>query len=170
MVPQGGAENLPCRNEKSLYNKGSTAQSKGRTGMNLSELLQKYKSQILYLFFGGCTTLINVAVYGLCAHAANLSTTLSIVIAWVASVLFAYLTNRTWVFESRVRTAGDVLREMGSFFLGRSATGALDWAIMYVCVDRFGLPDMPVKLMSNVVVIILNYVVSKLFVFAKKES
>ena len=137
--------------------------------MNLSELLQKYKSQLLYLFFGGCTTLVNVAVYGLCAHVAELSTTWSTVIAWVASVLFAYLTNRTWVFESRAGTARDVLREMGSFFLCRLATGLLDLAIMYVCVDRLGLPDMPVKLLSNVVVIVLNYVASKLFIFAKKE-
>ena len=138
--------------------------------MRITELLQKYKSQLLYLFFGGCTTLVNVAVYGLCAHAANLSTTLSIIIAWAASVLFAYLTNRTWVFESRARSAPDILREMGSFFLGRVATGVLDWVIMYVCVDRLGLPDMPIKLLSNVVVIILNYVASKLFIFAKKES
>ena len=138
--------------------------------MNLSELLHRYKSQLLYLFFGGCTTLVNVVVYGLCAHAANLSTTSSTVIAWVVSVLFAYFTNRTWVFESQARAVPDILREMGSFFLGRAATGALDMAVMYVCVDRLGLPDMPVKLLSNVVVIILNYVVSKLFVFAKKES
>ena len=138
--------------------------------MNLSELLQKYKSQLLYLFFGGCTTLVNIIVYGVCAHPAGLSTTVSTVIAWVVSVLFAYLTNRTWVFESQARTAGDILREMGSFFLGRVATGVLDWAIMYVCVDRLGLPDMPIKLLSNVVVIILNYVISKLIVFSKKDS
>ena len=134
--------------------------------MRISELFQRYKSQILYLFFGGCTTLVNVAVYGLCAHGADLSTTLSIVIAWAASVLFAYLTNRTWVFDSQVHTAGDILREMGSFFLSRLATGVLDWAIMYVCVDRLGLPDMPIKLLSNVVVVILNYVISKLIIFA----
>ena len=138
--------------------------------MRISELLRRYKSQLLYLFFGGCTTLVNVAVYGLCAHAADLSTTWSTVIAWVASVLFAYLTNRTWVFESRAKTAPYVLREMGYFFLCRLATGILDLAVMYVCVDRLGLPDMPVKLLSNVVVVILNYVASKLFVFAKKES
>ena len=137
--------------------------------MNLSELLHRYKSQLLYLFFGGCTTLVNVVVYGLCAHAANLSTTSSTVIAWVVSVLFAYVTNRTWVFESRAGNLSDVLREMGYFFLCRLATGALDLVIMYVCVDRLGLPDMPVKLLSNVVVIVLNYVASKLFIFAKKE-
>ena len=138
--------------------------------MNLSELLQRYKSQLLYLFFGGCTTLVNIVAYGLCAHVADLSTTVSIAIAWVVSVLFAYLTNRTWVFESRASTASDILREMRSFFLARLATGVLDWAIMYICVDRIGLPDMPVKLLSNVVVVVLNYVISKLIIFAKKES
>ena len=138
--------------------------------MRISELLQRYKSQLLYLFFGGCTTLVNIIVYGACAHLANLSTTLSTVIAWVVSVLFAYLTNRTWVFESRARSASDVLREMGYFFLCRLATGVLDLAIMYICVDRLGLPDMPVKVLSNVLVIILNYAASKLIVFSQKES
>ena len=138
--------------------------------MGISELLQRYKSQILYLFFGGWTTIINVVVYGLCTRLAALSTSVSTVVAWIVAVLFAYLTNRTWVFESRAGTARDVLREMGSFFLCRLATGLLDLAIMYVCVDRLGLPDMPVKLLSNVVVIVLNYVASKLFIFAKKES
>ena len=138
--------------------------------MKISALLQRYKSQLLYLFFGGCTTLVNIAVYGICAHWAALSTAFSTVIAWVASVLFAYLTNRTWVFESRASTASDILREMGAFFLSRSATGVLDWAIMYICVDRLGLPDMPIKVLSNVLVIILNYAASKLIVFSQKES
>lgn len=138
--------------------------------MNLSELLQRYKSQLLYLFFGGCTTLINVAVYGLCAHMAGLSTTVSTVIAWVAAVLCAYLTNRTWVFDSRASTAPDVLRELWYFFLCRLATGGLDLAVMYVCVDRLSLPDMPIKVLSNVVVVVLNYVASRLIIFSKKES
>ena len=138
--------------------------------MSISTLLLRYKNQLLYLFFGGCTTLVNIAVYGLCAHMANLSTTLSTVIAWAASVLFAYLTNRTWVFESRASAVPDILREMGYFFLCRLATGGLDLAVMYVCVDRLGLPDMPVKVLSSVAVIVLNYAASKLFIFAKKEN
>ena len=138
--------------------------------MNLSELLQRYKSQLLYLFFGGCTTLVNLVVYALCAHMANLSTALSTIIAWVAAVLFAYITNRTWVFESRASTVPDLLREIGSFFLCRLATGLLDLAIMYVCVDRLGLPDLLVKLLSNAVVVVLNYVFSKLIIFSGKEG
>ena len=137
--------------------------------MRISTLLQRYKSQILYLFFGGCTTLVNVVVYGVCAHMAALSTTLSTAVAWGAAVLFAYLTNRTWVFESKARTAPDILREAWSFLLCRLATGALDLAIMYLCVDRLGLPDIPVKVLSNLLVIVLNYVASKLIIFSKPE-
>ena len=137
--------------------------------MGISDLLQRYKSQLLYLFFGGWTTIVNVAVYGVCAHMAALSTTWSTVIAWATAVLFAYLTNRTWVFESRARTAPDILRELWSFVLCRLATGALDLAIMYLCVDRLGLPDMPVKILSNLLVIVLNYVASKLIIFAKPK-
>ena len=138
--------------------------------MDIFALLRRYKSQILYLFFGGCTTLVNIAVYGICAHVADLSTALSTAIAWVASVLFAYLTNRSWVFESRAHTASDLLREAWSFLLCRLATFGLDLAVMYLCVDRFGLPDMPVKVLSNVLVIILNYAASKLIIFSKKAG
>ena len=142
---------------------------KGRTVVRISALLQRYKSQLLYLFFGGCTTLVNVVIYGVCAHMAALSTALSTAIAWVVSVLFAYVTNRTWVFESRARTAPDILREAWSFFLCRLATFGLDLAIMYFCVDRLGLPDIPVKILSNLVVIVLNYIASKLIIFSKAE-
>ena len=135
--------------------------------MHISELLQRYKSQLLYLFFGGCTTLVNVAVYGLCTRMAALSTALSTSVAWGTAVLFAYLTNRTWVFESRAHTAPGILRELWSFLLCRLATGALDLAIMYLCVDRLGLPDIPVKLLSNLLVIVLNYIASKWIIFSK---
>ena len=133
-------------------------------------MLQRYKSQLLYLFLGGCTTAVNVIVYGVCAHGAALSTALSTAIAWVVSVLFAYITNRTWVFESRANTASDILREAWSFLLCRLATFGLDLAIMYLCVDRLGLPDIPIKVLSNLLVIILNYAASKMIIFSKKES
>ena len=137
--------------------------------MRISALLQRYKSQLLYLFFGGCTTLVNVVIYGVCAHMAELSTALSTAIAWGVAVLFAYLTNRTWVFESRACTAPDILREAWSFLLCRLATFGLDLAIMYLCVDRLGLPDIPIKLLSNLLVIVLNYVASKVIIFSKRE-
>ena len=138
--------------------------------MRIAEPLQRYKSQILYLFFGVCTTLVNVIVYGICAHIAALSTTSSTILAWGAAVLFAYVTNRTWVFESHAHTVPAVLREMWSFLICRLATGGLDLAIMYLCVDWLSLPDIPIKLLSNLLVIILNYVASKLIIFSKRRG
>ena len=133
-------------------------------------LFLKYREQISYLFFGGCTTLINIAVYWLCAHPLNLGTQASNVIAWVLSVLFAYVTNRIWVFQSREKSAAGILREMVSFFGARLATGLLDQFNMWLFVDTLHLPDMPVKVVSNVVVILLNYVFSKLIIFRKKQE
>lgn len=133
--------------------------------MRLRELLQRYRRQLLYLFFGVCTTVVNVLVYGLCARLTPLSTTASTCLAWAAAVLLAYVTNRSWVFESGARTVPGVLREVGSFFLCRLATGGLDLAVMYACVDRLGLPDIPVKAASNILVIVLNYAASRLLVF-----
>ncbi len=131
----------------------------------MRELLRRYRRQLLYLFFGVCTTVVNVLVYGLCARLTPLSTAACTGLAWVAAVLLAYATNRTWVFGSRARGVPGVLRELGSFFLCRLATGGLDLAVMYVCVDRLGLPDIPVKAASNVLVVVLNYAASRLFIF-----
>ena len=131
----------------------------------MRELLRRYRHQLLYLFFGVCTTVVNVLVYGLCARLTPLSTAACTGLAWVAAVLLAYATNRTWVFGSRARGVSGVLRELGSFFLCRLATGGLDLAVMYVCVDRLGLPDIPVKTASNVLVVVLDYAASRLFIF-----
>ena len=89
----------------------------------MRELLRRYRHQLLYLFFGVCTTVVNVLVYGLCARLTPLSTAACTGLAWVAAVLLAYATNRTWVFGSRARGVSGVLRELGSFFLCRLATG-----------------------------------------------
>ena len=68
----------------------------------LKALLTKYREQLLYLFFGGVTTVINIAAYALCARA-GLPTWLSNAVAWVLAVLGAYVSNRIWVFRSRSR-------------------------------------------------------------------
>lgn len=129
-------------------------------------LLRKYREPVLYLFFGVCSTVVNVAVYGLCAR--TLSTALSTALAWAAAVLFAYVTNRTWVFQSRAESG--ILRELGAFFACRLATGGLDLAVMYVCVDRLGLNGIVVKMASNVLVVVLNYAASKLLIFSARRD
>ena len=130
----------------------------------IKTLFLKYKEPIMYLFFGGLTTVINIVAYHLLYEVMSVSNTLSNIIAWVLSVLFAFITNKVWVFESKERGAA-LLREAVSFFGCRAATGVLDLAIMFLCVDLLSLPATPCKIGSNVLVIILNFVFSKLLIF-----
>lgn len=134
----------------------------------IKKLYQKYSDMIPYLIFGVLTTLVNIAVYWLCAHPLGLPTVPSTVIAWVLAVLFAYVTNRKWVFHSQANTRQEVIKEGVSFYLCRLATGVVDWVCMYVMVDVLHWNDLIVKIAVNVIVIILNYVASKLIVFRKK--
>lgn len=89
--------------------------------------------------------------------------------AWIISVLFAYITNRLFVFSSQVKGAVFVIRECAAFFACRLFSGVVDTTAMYVLIDLLHSPDILVKVSVNAVVIIFNYVVSKQVVF-KKEN
>ena len=136
--------------------------------MDFKILLLKYKDIVLYLFFGVCTTLVNVIAYWICAHPLDINTMTSTIIAWVLAVLFAYITNRNWVFQSEAHTSKDILKEIISFFGCRFATGIVDWACMFIFVQLFCLNDIFVKAATNVLVVVLNYVASKIIIFRKK--
>ena len=135
----------------------------------MKELWAKYKEMILYIFFGGCTTLVNMAAYAVCYYTCGWSNVLATVIAWVLGVVFAFVTNKLWVFESKSWARTVLGRELTSFVGCRAATGLLDLLIMYVCVDLLHWHGMLMKALSNVLVIILNYVGSKLLVFARQK-
>ena len=98
----------------------------------------------------------------------GVSNVISNVIAWVISVLFAFITNKLWVFESKSFNFKLFVKELGSFTVCRVATGVLDLGIMFVGVDLLKGPAIILKIASNIIVIILNYVMSKIFVFKKK--
>ena len=136
----------------------------------LKNLLEKYRDMIAYLIFGVLTTVINIVVYWAAAHLLHIPTVPSTVIAWIAAVLGAYLTNRKWVFHSEASGKKEILQEVLRFFAARLATGIFDWVFMYVTVDRMGWNDVAMKVIANVVVIISNYVLSKLVVFRKKKQ
>ena len=133
----------------------------------IKELLKKYKFIILYGIFGVLTTIINIATYGVFYSVLGVSNVISNIIAWVLSVLFAFITNKLWVFESKSFDFKLFMKELGSFTVCRLATGALDLGIMLVGVDLLKGPAMILKVISNIIVIILNYVMSKVFVFKK---
>ena len=134
------------------------------------ELCKKYKSVILYLVFGVLTTVVNIVAYYLLDLNGLFNTVINTSIAWVVAVIFAYVTNKKWVFESRVKGFKDIFKEMMSFFGCRIATGLMDVGIMFVFVDILCYDDMIIKIASNVLVVILNYVGSKLLVFRNKDT
>ena len=134
----------------------------------LKALYTRYADVIPYLFFGVCTTLVNMAAYWLAAYPLGLSVPVSTVIAWVLAVLFAYVTNRRWVFHSEARTTSEILREMASFFSCRLATGLLDLGCMFLFVDVLHWNDLLIKALDNVLVVVLNYVASRLLIFRKR--
>lgn len=133
----------------------------------IKELLLKYKEIIMYLIFGVLTTVVSLVSYYLLTFTIlnpNNAVQLQIanIISWILSVAFAYVTNRKYVFESK---SNDIIKEVGSFVGGRVATLLLDMLIMFVFVTLLHFNDKLFKLISQVVVIVANYVISKLFVF-----
>ena len=125
----------------------------------------KYKDVILYLIFGGLTTVVNIVVYWVCVHVLGTGVMPGTVAAWALAVLFAYLTNRSMVFHSSAAGAQEILKEIGSFFACRLGTGVVDWVIMFVFVTVLHFNDMIIKILANIIVIVLNFVLSKFVIF-----
>ena len=138
--------------------------------MNFRHLWDKYKDLIPYAFFGVCTTLVNVISYWFFAHVLRQGVMLSTIFAWILAVLFAYVTNRRWVFHSEAKTSKEILKEIISFFGCRLATGILDWACMFIFVKRLEWNDVVIKIVANILVIIINYIASKFVIFKKQKS
>ena len=138
--------------------------------MSLVDLFKKYKSFIAYAFFGGCTTLVNLLCYRLFYFALGLANVPATVLAWLFAVLFAFVTNKLWVFDSKSWKPSVLIPELVKFFVCRILTGLVDVAIMWFSVDKMQWNAMLWKLISNVIVIVLNYVASRLVIFVKKEK
>ena len=131
----------------------------------MKNILEKYKSVLMYLFFGVCTTGINIASYWLFYTFLGLSNVVSTILSWVISVLFVYITNKLWVFKSRSFDKQVLSHEISTFFGARLLSGVIDLGIMFVFVDILFFPAMVVKFISNVFVVIFNYIASKLVIF-----
>ena len=140
----------------------------GGAGMDLKGLWSKYKSVILYVFFGAVTTAVNIVTYFLCYEVFGMANLAANALAWVLAVAVAYLTNKLWVFESKSFAPAVLLPELWKFVSCRLATGALDMLIMWVGVDVLKGPATPFKIIANVLVMVLNYLFSKLLIFRKK--
>lgn len=135
------------------------------------ELYKKYKEIINYLIVGGITTLINLATYYFCVFTfLNPENPIELqtanIIAWLTAVVFAYFTNRKYVFESKETNK---LKEGFKFFIARLITLLVDMAVMGLGVSILKFNDKIIKIISQVLVIVGNYVISKVFVFKKNK-
>lgn len=135
----------------------------------LKELLDKYWDVISYLFFGGLTTAVHYIVYLPCVYLLEMSSALSTAIAWTAAVIFAYVTNKPFVFKSHDWSMKTVLPEFGKFLTSRIGSGILNVLLMGLTVDILGWHELAMMVIVSVLVVIVNYVTSKLLVFRKKK-
>ena len=152
----------------------------------IKDLLKKYKELIIYVVFGAATTLVNLITF----KAFNMLLgeelyLVSNVIAWFVSVVFAYITNKIWVFESRSWNTKVLVKEITSFFAARVFSFGVEELGLFVFVDllsfdkieltipfvgiKFG-GHMIAKIALAVIVVVLNYFFSKLFIFKKKDD
>ena len=134
----------------------------------LKQWIDKHWDIFSYLIFGVLTTVVNYIVYLPLLNILQLSAALSNVIAWAAAVAFAYVTNKPFVFKSHDWSLRTVIPELSKFVSCRVASGAMETAIIFVAVDMLGRNGNIWKLVTSVLVVILNYVFSKLIVFRKK--
>lgn len=135
----------------------------------MKKLFKKYRELIMYAIFGVLTTLINIGVFYVLKKL-GVGTYVNNTIAWIASVLFAFVTNKYYVFNSKARDKKTFTKEAISFFGARLVSYFIDMGLMYLLIDIINIDKMLAKIITNVIVIIINYVVSKLVVFRKEWS
>lgn len=140
----------------------------------IKNLWNKYKSIIAYLFWGVVTTIVNLGVFQILSPVLHWNVSLSTVIAWFASVLVAYFTNKVWVFGSHYTTIHDFIIELLRFFFYRGLTLVIDLIITYIGINvlKFDTPiqQFIVKFVDNVVVVIANYIFSKWLIFKDNKN
>ena len=131
-------------------------------------LIEKHWDIVSYLFFGVCTTIVNYLIYIPCYNLLGMSASVSNMVAWVVAVAFAYLTNKPFVFKSNDWSASTVVPELTKFVGCRIGSGVAETIVLFLAVDLLGWNGNIWKLVTQVMVTVLNYVASKLVVFRKK--
>lgn len=126
------------------------------------------KELVLYTIFGNLTFVISIGSYAIFNIAFGINELIANALAWVFAVLFSYVTNKKWVFKAPTPTKTAFFMQMFAFFSGRFMTLVIEEAIIFVFITLLAYPSMWVKLAAQVVVVVLNYVISKLFVFRDK--
>lgn len=132
------------------------------------KMYHKYEEIINYLFMGGCTTIVSIGTYAICASLFSIHYQVSNVISWFFAVAFAFITNKLFVFK--VKSNDKLFYEIYQFVKFRILSLLIDMACMYILVDLFSINDIISKILVQFIVVALNYVFSKLFIFKKKDN
>lgn len=136
----------------------------------IKQLFNKYRELIMYGIFGVLATLINTVAYYLFADLLHIWYIAADIGAWILAFLFAFVTNKLFVFESKEWKGQKALREMLEFFIARASTGVLDVVLMWLFVDILQLNGLFSKIVVNVLVILINYFASKFWIFKKTKK
>lgn len=136
----------------------------------LQPFYKRYKEPLLYLFFGGLAFFLSIGIFWLFVNPLGMDALTANVIDWIIVVIFAYFTNRTWVFKDKAYGLKGIIRECCSFMIGRLGTLAMEEAILWLGIDVLSINSMVVKIVAQVLVIIGNYFISKYFVFKKTST
>ncbi len=129
---------------------------------------QRHREGLLYLLFGGLTTAVSIGSFWVAGSVLGWNEHLANTASWLLAVLFAFVTNRVWVFRAAESGTGPFVWQLLRFYGGRLATFAVEELWLLVLVTWLCRPELPVKIAGQVVVLVLNYVVSKWFVFRKR--
>lgn len=132
----------------------------------IKQLWNQYYEVLTYLIFGVLTTVINYIVFTI-LNAKGVNVSVNNCISWFISVLFAFVTNKIWVFKSKTNGIGEYLIEAIKFFGSRVSTLIFELVFMFIFVQYLHYNALLFKLLAQVFIIILNYVLSKLIVFRK---
>ena len=133
----------------------------------IADLYRKHKEGMRYLIFGALTTLVNIISYAIFYYILNINNAVSNIIAWIVGATFAYITNKLYVFNSKVNNKKELLKEIIYFYGCRLLTLAIDEGIMILTVDKCGWNALLMKIIVNIIVIILNFIFSKILIFKK---
>ena len=134
---------------------------------SIEKVINGNKEIFLYIVFGVLTTIVNFLIYFSFSELLSINYLISNIIAWIVSVTFAYLTNKFYVFNSNVKEKNKIIKEFIKFVNCRLTSGVIEMILLFLLVDIIKVNDVISKLVIGVIVVILNFILSKLFVFKK---
>ena len=131
---------------------------------------KRNKEVLLYLFFGGLAFFMNIFLFIAIDKILGIDALINNAICWIICVIFQYFTNKIWVFENETENFSDLLRQIISFFSGRIFTLLVEEIIIAIFITWLKFDTLSVKLSAQIIVIILNYVISKMIIFKKRQG